>query len=260
MGGSIGGGHEHGGSTFGLEGTQRGVELHGIAGGKMSYALGVANGNGIGGEVEETGTFDNNKSKDGYARLAYKLGGMRMDGETEDEGGVLQQSENWRDNSIRIGGFTYQGNLFFKGGKTFGEDGHAHGISPEGDPFIAQSSMTLKDFERYGFDADLYLRDLNLFGGIMRGVDRSTDPTGMMSDNEEWFTTWFAEGDYVLYPWLIGAVRYETVILKGTRDPKRVVPNITAQIRANLKTTMEASIDPDNTDQIPVRWGLDMAF
>ena len=52
------------------------------------------------------GQFDGNNSKDVYARLDYKIGGMGLDG---DMGGKEAPDKNWRDNSLRLGVFVYRG-------------------------------------------------------------------------------------------------------------------------------------------------------
>ena len=70
LGASLAAGHH--GSTGSLEMTQRGVEIDGVLKHRLTYALGIVNGNGIG-EADSTIKYDNNSSKDAYVRLAYKI-------------------------------------------------------------------------------------------------------------------------------------------------------------------------------------------
>ncbi len=109
FGGQLGGHH---GGEGAMESAQRGIELKGILFHRLQYVLGLVNGNGIPAANHDLdASFDNNNFKDGYFRLAYKLGGVGLDG--YDPGvleGVLKDAQNWRDNSLRIGAFAYRGN------------------------------------------------------------------------------------------------------------------------------------------------------
>ena len=67
------------------------------------WVAGLANGI----EPGLNGRFDGNNAKDVYARFDYKFGGMGLDGDTS---GMKEiPTENWRDNSLRVGAFVYRG-------------------------------------------------------------------------------------------------------------------------------------------------------
>ncbi len=163
--------------------------------GGVEYAVGVVNGNGP--------FADNNTAKDVYSRLSYKFGGFGVSGSNE-EAGELQQTNNWRDQSVKVGVIGYKGTGLF-GGKT-------------------------DDFWRAGADVDALIGDLNLFGAVMRGRDTMT----ATSTSTE-FTAAFVSAEYVIKPWIIGTVRYESIDRDKAQDIKRVVPAIVIAIRANVR-------------------------
>jgi len=51
-----------------------------------------------------------------YHRLSYKFGGFGVTGSTE-ETETLSQTDNWRDNSVKVGTFSYFGKGLFAGGE-----------------------------------------------------------------------------------------------------------------------------------------------
>jgi hypothetical protein len=171
-----------------------------------------------------------------YARFDYKLGGMGLDG---DLGGKNPPAENWRDDSLRVGVFTYRG------------DGNGIGIEQmSGGGVVGDPVASLQDqhFLRTGLYASLFVRDLNVFGAYLHGTDtlQSFDGEGMaLGRTSPSYHAWFTEGDYVFYPWLVGAFRYETLT---PADPEVVslrttVFNLSALIRANVKATLEYQRD-----------------
>lgn len=193
-----------GGSSF--RQMQAGFEFWGAKSGPkgkggVDYAVGIVNGNGP--------FRDNNTTKDVYYRLAYKVGGFGVTG-SEEETEELAQTNNWRDDSIKFGTFGYVGKGLF-------------------------GTPTREDkFYRVGGDVDLFVRDLNLFAGVVRGRDKMT-ATSVATD----FTAAFAEAHYVVKPWIVGLVRYDTVLRKTARDIKKIVPGVVIAIRANVRVVAE---------------------
>ncbi len=112
-------------------------------------------------------------------------------------------------------------------------------------------------YNRFGVDFDLWFHDLNLFGAYMRGETR-LDPLSAPHATAE-FTSWFTEADYVIYPWLIGALRYEQVDLPmPMHDIERWTPHVTALIRANVKFTFDAELYPK--EDVRNRYLFNFAF
>jgi hypothetical protein len=206
----------------------RGIEGYGIIAHRAMWVGGLANGIGPG----EDGRFDGNNAKDVYARFDYKFGGMGLDGYT---GGAAVPEKNWRDNSLRVGAFTYRGdgkNIDF--GRT----------SVEGEPQHLQDLH----FLRTGFYASAYYQDLNVFGAYVHGTDslQLFGEAGPLNDVvSPSYNAWFAQADYLFYPWLQGTGRYEALTPGDRTVPtlKTGVFNLSALIRANVKAMVEYQRD-----------------
>jgi hypothetical protein len=204
-----------------------GIEAYGIIKHRMLYVAGVVNGLG-----DPAGQrFDGNNAKDVYARFDYKLGGMGLDG---DLGGKNPPAENWRENSLRLGVFAYRG------------DGSNIGFDQEDAGDIA--SIQDRHFLRTGIYASAFVRDLNVFGVYLHGTDtlQTFDGDGLqLGQITPSYHAFFTEADYVFYPWLHGAFRYETVSPADPEVPslRTGVFNVSALIRANVKAMLEYQRD-----------------
>jgi hypothetical protein len=161
---------------------------------------------------------------------------MGLDG---DMGGKNPPAENWRDDSLRVGVFAYRG------------DGSGIGFDQtEGDAVEPGGLASIQDrhYLRTGLYASAFVRDLNVFGVYMHGTDtlQMFDPDGaLLGQIAPSYHAWFTEADYVFYPWLHGAFRYETLT---PADPnvaslRSAVFNLSALIRANVKGTLEYQRD-----------------
>lgn len=204
-----------------------GIEAYGIVHHRALYVAGIVNGMG-----DPAGArFDGNNAKDVYARLDYKFGGMGLDG---DMGGKNPPAENWRDDSLRVGVFAYRG------------DGS--GINVDQMDMGDVASIQDQHFLRTGFYASAFVRDLNVFGAYLHGTDTLQlfdADANLLGSIGPSYHAWFLQGDYVFYPWLDGAFRYETVT---PADPSVVslrtaVFNLSALIRANVKGMLEYQRD-----------------
>jgi len=244
------GGH-HGGGGIALPHSVDGLEVYGILGHRFLYSGGLANGLGPGEE-----SLDANSAKDVFGRVAYKIGGLPYDGS-----GYVPSDKNWREMSLALGLFAYRGD---GDGFVVRQTGH------HGDELLVD-----QEFTRVGFDVNLFVRDLNVIAGFARGRDslatfEEHGGEGEHGDVElelegvDDFTykTWFVQGDYVLMPWLHGAVRYEWLdpASRSAPDFKRIVPNVTALIRANVKAYLEFQRDLGDSDNYVVLGALRFAF
>jgi hypothetical protein len=221
----------------------QGIEVYGIVKHRLMYTAGVANG------IPLPDQFGNN-SKDYYGRVDYKIGGMGLDG---DMGGKEMPYKNWRDDSFRLGVFAYRGNA---GGVNF----------PLADE--AGNAINVQDahFLRTGFFASAYWRDLNVFGAYVHGKDTLRQFDGTTGDFltaiEPTYDSWFAQADYVIYPWLIGTARYETVT-PGDRSVQSLrtgVFSVSGLIRANVKAILEYQRDLREGDNHSLDAVLRFAF
>jgi hypothetical protein len=180
------------GAGISLPSSVKGIELYGVGVHRFFYTVGIVNGLG----PSAGGNVDGNSSKDIYARVDYKFGGMGLDGDTT---GVKLPPENWRERSLRVGLLGYQGN-----GK---------GIDfPLTDENGAELNVQDRTFSRAGVYASWYFDDLNVFGVALRGRDRlNTFADGTLENAESFrYSTWFIQSDYVIVPPLQASLRYES--------------------------------------------------
>lgn len=194
---------------------QAGVEINGFLNHRFQYALGVVNG--------EKKTFkDDTDEKDVYGRVAVKLGGLPLDGFQAEELTSLKQTDNWADNSLTIGAYAYSGN------------------------YLAANDVD-NDFRRFGFDLHGNYNRFDLFAGAIFGTDDNPSGllTGTTKEKELTSTAWFVEGQYLLYPWLIGSLRVGGASSKqNDNDIDKftiISPNITILARPNVRFTLEAN-------------------
>lgn len=198
-----------GNGGFKLRNAQAGLEANGIVKSRLRYALGLVNGNSSNGG-------DNNSEKDPYWRLAYKWGGLAFDGSGEEFGKELRQTNNWVDNSFTLGSFGYFGRETISG--------------------------NTNDFHRVGLDCHLQWHDLDISAAAVFGEDDDPNGTGVGVDTNAWFT----QAEYVIYPWLIGALRYEQLDYDdATNDIKKFVPSLSIYARANVRIILEGVIYQD---------------
>lgn len=210
---------------FDFKQRQVGFELWGAQSGArgaggLEYAIGIVNGNGP--------FSDNNTSKDLYYRVSYKLGGFGVTGSVEERDG-LPEASTWRDDSVRLGSFGYLGKGLF--------------------------AEREDEFWRVGADIDLFLRDLNVFGAVMRGRDRLT-ATGSETD----FTAAFIEADYMVKPWVVASGRYDAVYRRTGSDVRRFVPAVIVAVRANLRIVAESEAYSGASGDSRGRIRIDLLF
>ena len=206
----------------------RGIEGYGIIRHRAMWVAGLANG--IGPSVSDTtGRFDGNNAKDVYARFDYKIGGMGLDGDT---GGKPIPEKNWHDNSLRLGAFAYRGdgsNIAFDVRDEFGFD----------------RKIQDRHFLRTGLYASVFYQDLNVFGAYVHGADSlqiaDDDESEIIGTAKPAYHAWFTQADYMLYPWLMAAARYETLTPADTGVPSLRIGtlNASALVRANVKVIVE---------------------
>jgi len=148
--GSVGGGS---GGGIGLPAVVEGFEGYGIVKGSFFWTAGVVNGMGPG-----ANSFDGNSAKDVYGRVAYKWGGLALDGSNAET--YATDPKNWREKSFQLGLFDYRGN-----GRNILLD--LGDVPVQGAPAFVEDGS----FSRYGFDFKAYYKDLNVFGAYVNGTD-----------------------------------------------------------------------------------------
>ena len=209
---------------------QKGIEFYGGLNGPkgkggFEWAFGIVNGEqsmrqmAFGGEAGaltnlDRGRFDDNDYKDLYGRLSYKIGGLGVMG-----GGEVETSdvslETWQDGeTIRtpFGNIATSAKLgiFYYSGKT--------GRDISDDP--TRNTMPETRLTRYGVDLDWIIGNCNIIGSAVVYRDQRKEPVSFnefSSTFQDGFDDTFrtaiytAEIDYVIFPWLVPAVRYEWI-------------------------------------------------
>jgi hypothetical protein len=181
-----------------------GLELNGVILGRIDYAVGL-NAGKIAHGIAPTDNF--------YGRLGFKVGGMRLDG--EDSSGPADPEKPWAETALGIYGFAYQSNSRFD--------------TTAGAPFISDTANT------YGIGArgQLGSAELNV-GWYTESHGHGTDTGGPVNAK-----VLFSELSYVVFPWMVPAIRVETVWLTPaggeTIHDLHIQPGIAFLIRPNIK-------------------------
>lgn len=189
------------------DGAGGGVQLWGAVngpGGKGGFTYSVGVGNGH----SDDNNFDLNRKKDFFGRVTYKIGGLGEIGGTI--GQASAESAFYLDNSLRFGGFVYSG--------------------------TAVPDSTPDKFSVIGGDIDWWFQRLNITAVVLQMKSKflGTNRTSLAS---------FIEGNYVIYPWLIGRARYEYTDPDTNDNANQVynniLPGIVVMLRANVKFSLE---------------------
>lgn len=196
-----------GDNPWAAEGFQQGLEAYGMIQHRVLYNAGVVEGSGSLGD----------KTKDVYARMAYKLGGLPFDGVPTGgaEAALPANPEPWSETSVAFSAFVYEG----------------RGLLDGGDP----ADPNARDpFRVVGGDVAVNYLDLMAHAGYTdRKDDRLflADPT--LTDVKVKNT--FAELSWVAYPWLIPAGRFESFKVADEKTDQLSF-TLTGLARANVKS------------------------
>ncbi len=200
---------------FTLVDNYNGAEVTGVLGGRADYSAGVSTGKNT------FGTRFN--SENWYAHAGFKLGGMRLDGEGSP--GPTNAMKPWAETAVTLDGFVYHSREYFP----------APGVTPATP--LGDSSLSAGGAIR----AQLASLELDL-GGYDQKHDRGTAALGSVHTDVEW-----AELSYVLFPWMVPAVRVERIGLRPSDGPDvadvHVMPGIAFLLRANIKAILVANIE-----------------
>lgn len=213
-----------GANMWGFFPNQKGIEFYGGLNGPrgkggFEWAFGVVNGEESITEMSagsvsgrrptlDRGRFDDNDYKDIYGKLSFKFGGLGVMG-----GGEVETSdislETWQDGKIirtpfgniatsaKIGIFYYSG----KTGRNISDDPTRQ--------LLPENRLT-----RYGVDLDWIIGNANIIASAVVYRDQYKEPFAFADDGiDDTFKTniYTAEIDYVIFPWLVPAVRYEWI-------------------------------------------------
>ncbi len=205
---------------FTLVDDYNGLEVTGVVAGQADYSAGVSTGKNT------FGTRFN--SENWYAHAGYKLGGLRLDGEGAQ--GPKDAMKPWAEDAVTVDAFVYHSREYFP--------------TPDAtDTPAGDSSFTVGGAVR----AQLASLELDL-GGYDQQHDRGTARLASVHTDVEW-----AELSYVLFPWMVPAVRVERIGLRPSDGADvadlHVMPGIAFLLRANVKAILVANIE--TTDGFP---------
>ncbi len=196
-----------GGSEWQLINSYTGLELNGVIMGRLGYALGA----NAGASAIKT------NPENFYGHLGYKLGGMRLDGEGST--GAADALHPWAETALTVYGFGYRSNTFAAAGAPVPNDvANTFGFGARG------------QYESAELNVGWYHDDHN------HGTDAGTSATAQV---------FFGELSYVVFPWMVPALRVENITLDPTGGTSvnawHVMPGIAFLIRPNLKVSVVAS-------------------
>ena len=183
------------------------------------------------GVVNGQGISDLNPQKDVYGKLTYKIGGLGEIGGTE--GAESEASEFYVDNSITLGGFFYKG-------------------------LASREGAADEDFMVFGGDVDFW------YGRFIANAAVMSMNSDIPNLAERKSLVYYAQGNYVLYPWLIGLLRYEWEDRDTDDDAVQpvnaVIPGVTVVARANVKFILEFKKFLDDVNENNDAFVLQMNF
>ncbi len=188
------------------------VELNGVAAGRLEYGVGM----NAGSHLTPRGT------ENVYGHLGYKLGGMRLDGEGST--GSTNVAAPWAETALTVHGFASHANSQFT---NVIDGGTSQDVS---NTFGVGARAQLESLE---FNAEAYW-DKHDHATAVAGADGRP--------GEVKATVLWGELSYILYPWLVPAVRVEHIILDPTggisTNFTRILPGVAVLVRPNVKLTL----------------------
>jgi hypothetical protein len=187
-----------------------GLEVNGTIDGRLDYAVGGNAGANV--ETASPGDY--------YAHVGYKFGGVRLDGEKGSS--VPNPMKPWAENALTLHTFYYR----------------------SGSRFSASDGSVLDDVA-------------TTFGGGVRaqwgslefdtGAYQERHDRAMLGGGRVTALAQYNELSYVVYPWLVPAVRFEYIRLEPSGGPSvtdtRAFAGVAALVRPNIKLSLVAQVE-----------------
>jgi hypothetical protein len=209
--------------SWNLAGTYNSIELTSILGGRFNASLGINAGANAGVAL----------SNNVYAHAGYKLGGMRLDG--EGAVGPADPMKPWAERSVTLDLFAY----------------HAQSNFTFTDNTMTPPVVVAQDDKIWSFGAGLraQLDSLELDAGVYqeRHDHVLVDGTAVNALSQ------YEELSYVVFPWMVPAVRVELSHLSpsggSSINDLRIIPGVAFLVRPNLKLAVIGLIE--HADGVP---------
>jgi hypothetical protein len=198
--------------TWNVMGEYSGIEATGVIGGSFDYSLGLNAGSNV--LVKPTENF--------YVHLGFKLGGLALDGEDSQ---AADPGKPWEEDALTVDVFAAHSNTFFN-------------VTADDGTTSVQSSVGLT----LGAALRAQLGSLELDAG---GYSEKQNH-GALDGSEVNAFVQFDELSYIVYPWLVPALRFEYVTLSNagtTVNNWKIIPAVAALIRPNLKLLLVGQIE-----------------
>jgi hypothetical protein len=203
--------------SFSTMGQYNLVEVNGMFRGRFIYSLGANSG----------ANLDTRSSGNATAHVGLKLGGMRLDGEGDTSGDAQKP---WAETALTVDMFGYRSASHF---------------TNQADPMMASVDLDDRTY---------------VLGGHVRGTVGSLELNAGVSQEWHNHATMAATGvkalvqydelSYVVFPWLVPAVRMEVVSLKPAGEGRitdvRVIAGAGCLVRPNLKVTLTGLVEHAN--------------
>lgn len=200
------------------------IELNGMANGRFIYSVGVNEGSNI----------DTRNSGNVTGHVGFKLGGMRLDGEGQGQG---NPQKPWAETALTVDLFGYR--------------------SVSHTQVAADPTMPFTDTIKV---LGTHVRGTAGSFEINSGLFQEWHSQAMVTGGAVTALAHYDELSYVVFPWLVPAVRLEYLSLLpdgGSRiNDLRVLVGGAALVRPNLKLTLVGSIEHANTAP-PSGWVAD---
>lgn len=195
-----------------------GLEVNGVLRGRVQYAAGYSNGKNT-----FAASFN---SENLYASAGYKLGGMRLDG--EGDAGPRDALRPWAEDSLTVHGFVYHSVEHFP--------------TPGGAPTDSRGDASFT----VGAGARALRGSAELqVGYYSQWHEHGTDTLGKVRGD-----VLYGELSYVVYPWVVPALRVERVGLRPSGGSAvsdvHLMPALALLIRPNVKLVVAGNIELAN--------------
>jgi hypothetical protein len=205
------------GDSFNIGENYNSVEVNGVIAGRVIYNVGVSAGQ----------HFDVRPTENFYGHLGAKFGGMRLDG--EGSSGPTDAEHPWAENALTVDVFAYKSNSHFL------PAGLATGAPPQQDAAGTIGGAVRGQLGSLELNAGLYTESHS---------HAQADGTGANA------LVQYNELSYIVFPWLVPAVRVEYIRLSPDNGmlvhDLRIIPGVAVLVRPNLKFTLVGRIEQSN--------------
>jgi len=224
-------------NNWALEAAQKGIEVNGVvADGRLGYNVGLVEGR----------KNVANSQKDYYGHLAYKIGGMRLDGAVSEKASA-GPTQPWQDNSVQLGAFLYSGTA------TLADKDETKKVGGR-DTTITYPGID-DSFQMVGGDINIWYDRLNVISAF--AVQSDKKPFVANPNVKSDLTSFMVEASYIVYPWFVPLARFENSKMKdAATSSTRIVSAFQFLVRANVRCALEFNFESEPSPTDPTKTEL----